>query len=171
MTEELSEESGSQEKETKEKSKQNSECSGSGQQLLSSGPLSGAVLTREDSTLIPCPQTLCFHFSCRTKNKKPAAAGSQIISTLKPPPQKQFVRKKSVAKGQDPLRFSSVAQSCLALCDPTNRSTPGLPVHHKLPEFTQTHAHRVGDAIQPSHPLSSPSPPAPNPYQHQGLFQ
>ena len=52
-----------------------------------------------------------------------------------------------------------------------NRSTPGLPVHHQLPEFTQTHAHRVGDAIQPSHPLSSPSPPAPNPSQHQGLFQ
>ena len=52
-----------------------------------------------------------------------------------------------------------------------NRSTPGLPVHHKLPEFTQTHAHRVGDAIQPSHPLSSPSPPAPKPSQHQGLFQ
>ena len=52
-----------------------------------------------------------------------------------------------------------------------NRSTPGLPVHHKLSEFTQTHAHRVGDAIQPSHPLSSPSPPAPNPSQHQGLFQ
>ena len=52
-----------------------------------------------------------------------------------------------------------------------NRSTPGLPVHHKLPEFTQTHAHRVGDAIHPSHPLASPSPPAPNPSQHQGLFQ
>ena len=67
--------------------------------------------------------------------------------------------------------FSSVAQSCLTLCDPMNHSTPGLPVHHKLPEFTQTHAHWVGDAIQPSHPLSSPSPPAPNPSLHQGLFQ
>ena len=66
---------------------------------------------------------------------------------------------------------SSVAQSCPTLCDPMNRSTPGLPVHHQHPEFTQTHAHRVGDAIQPSHPLSSPSPPAPNPSQHQGLFQ
>ena len=52
-----------------------------------------------------------------------------------------------------------------------NRSTPGLPVHHQLPEFTQTHVHWVGDAIQPSHPLSSPSPPAPSPSQHQGLFQ
>ena len=67
--------------------------------------------------------------------------------------------------------FSSVAQSCLTLCDPLNRSTPGLPIHHQLPEFTQTHVHRVGDAIQPSHPLSSPSPPAPNPSQHQSLFQ
>ena len=69
------------------------------------------------------------------------------------------------------LQFSPVAQSCPTLCNPMNRSTPGLPVHHQLPELTQTHAHRVGDAIQPSHPLSSPSPPAPHPPQHQGLFQ
>ena len=68
-------------------------------------------------------------------------------------------------------QFSSVAQSRPTLCDPMNRSTPGLPVHHQLPEFTQTHAHRVSDAIQPSHPLSSPSPPAFNLSQHQGLFQ
>ena len=68
-------------------------------------------------------------------------------------------------------QFSSVAQSCPTLCDPVNRSMPGLPVHHQLLESTQTHVHRVGDAIQPSHPLSSPSPPAPNPSQHQGLFQ
>ena len=65
----------------------------------------------------------------------------------------------------------SVTQSCLTLCDPMNRSMLGLPVHHRLPEFTQTHVRRVGDAIQPSHPLSSPSPPAPNPSQHQSLFQ
>jgi len=69
------------------------------------------------------------------------------------------------------VQFSSVAQSCPTLCDPMNRSMPGLPVHHQLPEFTQTHVHRVSDAIQPSHPPSSPSPPAPNPSQHQGLFQ
>ena len=68
-------------------------------------------------------------------------------------------------------QVSSVAQSCPILCDPMNHSTPGLPVHHQLPEFTQTHVHQVADAIQPSHPLSSPSPPAPNPSQHQGLFQ
>ena len=72
--------------------------------------------------------------------------------------------------------MQSVSQSVqslshVRLSDPMNRSTPGLPVHHQLPKFTQTHVHRVRDAIQPSHPLSSPSPPAPNPSQHQGLFQ
>ena len=69
------------------------------------------------------------------------------------------------------VQFSPVAQSCPTFCNPMNCSTPGLPVHHQLPEFTQTHVHRAGDAVQPSHPLSSPSPPAPNPSQHQGLFQ
>ena len=69
------------------------------------------------------------------------------------------------------IQFSSVAQSCLTLCDPMNCSTPDLPVHHHLPEFTQIHVHWVGDAIQPSHPLPSPSPPAPNPSQHHSLFQ
>ena len=68
-------------------------------------------------------------------------------------------------------QFSSVTQSCPTLWDSMNCSTPGLPVHHQLPEFTQTHVHRVGDAIQPSHPLSSPSPPAPSPSQLQSLFQ
>ena len=67
------------------------------------------------------------------------------------------------------VQFSSVAQLCTTICNPMNHSTPGLPVHHQLPEFTQTHVLRVGDAIQLSHPLSSPSPPAPNPSQHQGL--
>ena len=65
--------------------------------------------------------------------------------------------------------FSSVAQSCPTLCDPINCSIPGLPVHHQLPEFTHTHVHRVRDAIQPSHPLSSPSPPALNPSKHQSF--
>ena len=69
------------------------------------------------------------------------------------------------------VQFSLVAQSCPTLCDPMNCSTPGLPVYHQLPEFTQIHVHRVGDAIQPSHPFLSPSPPAPNPCQHQSLFQ
>ena len=69
------------------------------------------------------------------------------------------------------VQFSSVAQSCPTLCDPMNCSMPGLPVHHQLPEFTQTHIHQVCDAILTSHPLSSPSLPAPNPSQHQSLFQ
>ena len=69
------------------------------------------------------------------------------------------------------LSISSVTQSCPTLCDPTNCSTPGLPAHHQLPESTQTHVHWVGDAIQPSYPLLSPSPPALNLSQHQGLFQ
>ena len=68
-------------------------------------------------------------------------------------------------------QIRSVAQSCPTLCHPMNRSTPGLPVRHQIPEFTQTHTHWVSDAIQPSHPLLSPSPLAPNPFQHQSLFQ
>ena len=74
-------------------------------------------------------------------------------------------------KNDDSDQIRSVGQSCPTLCDPMNRSMPGLPVHPQLPEFTQTHVHRVSDAIQPSHPLSSPSPPVLNPSQHQSLFQ
>ena len=75
---------------------------------------------------------------------------------------------KSMEQKTEPSnQIRSVAQLCPTPCDPMNRSTPGLPVHHQLPEFTQTHVHQVSDAIQPSHPLSSPSPPAPNPSQHQ----
>ena len=69
------------------------------------------------------------------------------------------------------IQFSLVTQSCPTLCDPMDCSTPGFPVHHQLLELAQTQIHRVGDAIQPSHPLSSPSPPAFNLSQHQGLFQ
>ena len=79
--------------------------------------------------------------------------------------------KKDWRRTRDSVQFSSVAQLCPTLCDPMNRSTPGVPVNHQLPEFTQTHVHRVSDTIQPSHPLSYPSPPAPNPSQNQGLFQ
>ena len=78
-------------------------------------------------------------------------------------------RKRSTSRQY--IQFSSVTQSCLTLCDPMNHSSPGHPVHHQLPEFTQIHVHRVSDAIQPSHPLSSPSSPAPNPSPHQSLFQ
>ena len=70
-----------------------------------------------------------------------------------------------------PVQFSSFTQACPTLCDPMDHSTPGFPVHHQLLEFTKTHVHRLGDTIQPSHPLSSPSPPASNLSQHQGLFK
>ena len=80
-------------------------------------------------------------------------------------------QREHISKAPPNYQFSSVTQSCPTLCDPMNYSTPGLPVHHQLPEFTQTHVHRVGDAIQTSHPLSSPFPPDPNPSQHQSLFQ
>ena len=79
-----------------------------------------------------------------------------------------------VAKSQTSLstvQFNSVTQLCPTLCNPMDCSIPGLPVHHQVPEFAQTHVHRVGDAIQPSHPLSSPSPPPFSLAQHQGLFQ
>ena len=83
----------------------------------------------------------------------------------------QFHHSQITLKMFSSVQFSLVTQSCLTLCDPMNCSTPGLPVHHQLPEFTRTQVHRVSDAIQPSHPLSSPSPPAPNASQHQSLFQ
>ena len=92
----------------------------------------------------------------------PTLAECSLAPVGKPP---------SSAKEYYSVQFSSVTQSCLTLFDPMNRSTPGLPVHHHLPEFTQTHVHWVGDAIQRSHPLSSSFPPAPNPSQHQSLFQ
>ena len=89
-----------------------------------------------------------------------------------------FTAEWSMEEEQKPWRtllykvlFSSVAQLCPTLCDPMDCSTPGFPVHHQLPELAQTHIHRVGDAIQPSHPLSSPSPPTFNLSQHQGLFK
>ena len=78
---------------------------------------------------------------------------------------------KTKMMASDPISSQFSRSTCPGLCNPMNCSMPGLPVHHQLPEFTQTHVHRVGDAIQPSHPLSSPSPPSPNPSQHQTLFQ
>ena len=83
---------------------------------------------------------------------------------------KWFLKLCLVPNTHHSVKFSSVTQSCLTLWDPMEHSIPGLPVHHQLLEFTQTHVHRVGDAIQPSHPLSSPSPPAFNLSQHRGIF-
>ena len=98
--------------------------------------------------------------NCPNPGIQPTSPASQAVSL-------PLSHRGSCAKDQ----FSSVAQSRPTLCDPMNRSTPGLPVHHQLPKFTQTHVHRVSDAIPPSHTLLSPSPPAPNPSLHQGLFQ
>ena len=118
-------------------------------------------------SLTPSPTPLCtlhpWQSSLRGSHICPLSLpglslGASSLGSL--PPDSQF-----------PTIVSSVAQSCSSLWDPMNHNMPGLPVHHQLLEFTQTHAHWFGDAIQPSHPLSSPSPPAPNPSQHQGLFQ
>ena len=84
----------------------------------------------------------------------------------------KYLNKKSPETSNHSVQFSSVAQSCPTICNPMKCSMPGLPVHLQLPEFTQIHVHQVGDAINlPSHPLLFPSPPAPNPSQHQSLFQ
>ena len=113
-------------------------------------------------------------FSLSLKNHTVLVKGKNVSS---PPPAPQFHLWIQILACEADVwslhcfQFSSVAQSCPTLCDPINCSTPGLPVHHQLPEFTQTHVHRVGDAIQPSHPLSSPFPLAPNASQHQSLFQ
>ena len=92
-----------------------------------------------------------------------------MLSLFCPSPSLLFATTHLIRSHPSELQFSSVAQSCPTLCDPMNRSTPGLPVHHHLPESTQTHVYQVIDAIPPSHPLLSPSPPAPNPSQHQGF--
>ena len=96
---------------------------------------------------------------------------SNQIGLIEQPSRKVGKRsKQTFLQRRHSVQFSSVTQSCPTLCDPMNCSTPGLPVLHQLPEFTQTHIHGVGDAIQPCHPLSSPSPAA-NHSQHQSLFQ
>ena len=109
----------------------------------------GSIFTRSRSA---------WHIS-----KGPSASGLHQLTQLK----SSLLNSAGV---QFSVQFSSVAQSCPTLCNPMNCSTLGLPICHQLPEFTQTHVHRVGDAIQPSHPLSSPSPHAPNPSQHHSLF-
>ena len=99
----------------------------------------------------------------------------QLLILSIPSPLKKWLFhwfEKSILASSASVQFSSVQSlSHVWLCDPMNRSSPGLPVHHQLLEFTQSHVHQVGDTIQPSHPLSSPSPPALNLSQHQGLFQ
>ena len=120
-----------------------------------SDPVASSV-TFVSTLLLPSPKVWCFiaFFSKLLSYNQQVSLGSVIHSW-----------------GFHSVQFTSVAQLCPTLCNPMNRSMPGLPVHHQLLELTQTHVHRVGDAIQLSHPLSSPSPPAPNPSQHQGRFQ
>ena len=115
---------------------------------------------------------------CRKSYRSACIQGTFYISVFKTLLKGLKFNDISVKTGSIPFsqtlilnQFSSVIQSCPTLCDPMNCSTPSLPVHHQLPEFTQTLVHWVGDAIQTSHPLSSPSHPAPNPSQHQGLSQ
>ena len=113
---------------------------------------------RKTFNLLPLSKMLALSFSLRSFIRwEKFSSISYILKNF-------LIRRCSV-------QFSSVGQSCLTLCDPMNRSMPRLPIHHQLPEFTQTHVQRVSDTIQPSHPLSSPSPPVPNPSEHQGLFQ
>ena len=119
------------------------------------------VITHPEPDILECE--VKWALESITRNK--ASGGDGI------PVELFQILKDDAVKVLHSVQFSSVAQSCPTLCDPMNCSTPGLPVHHQLLEFTQTHVHPVSDAIQPSHPLSSPSPPAPNPSQHQGLFQ
>ena len=111
-----------------------------------------------------------LHLSTCSATREVTAMRS-LRSTTREQPLLATAVEKPVQQLKTSVQFSSVAQLCLTLCNPMNCSTPGLSVHHQLLEFTQTHVHRVSDAIQPFHPLSSPSPPAPNPSQHQGLFQ
>ena len=110
----------------------------------------------------------CYFSSLMTELKWHLPEQNWVDNLIYIPP---FTTLQSVLALFTSVQFSSVAQSCPSLCDPMNHSTPGFPVHHHLLEFTQTHVHRVGDAIQLSHPLSFAFPPVPNPSQHQSLFQ
>ena len=138
-------------------------------------------LVMSDSNIlckIPWPQSLLeifllvsFSWGCQTLLSFHTRALSFLL-WFPPSPVYFFCREFIIFTiSSHSVQLSSVTQSCPTPCDPMNRSMPGLPVHHQPPEFTQTHVPRVSDAIQPSHPLSSPSPPAPNPSQHQSLFQ
>ena len=123
------------------------------------------------STRVPFPNKIsCFVSRCvSSDNSFPSRDRVQKIYFYNPPGHSDSTQSlRTIIPGS--VQFSSVAQLCPTLRDPMNRSTPGLPVRHQLPEFTQIHVHRVSDAIQPSHPRSSPSPPTPNPSQHQSLF-
>ena len=143
---------------------------------LHSGEKRSSSTHQKTGTSSPNQETLTSYWSNPTPivEHTPQLRVTMNFQPAERVPQTQQSKQKrntQQVKEHDSVQFSSVAQSCPTLCDPMNLSMPGLPVHHQLPEFTQTHVHQVSDAIQPSHPLSSPSPPAPNPSQHQSLFQ
>ena len=116
-------------------------------------------------------QIIYFKAVCRAALKyRVSPSGTEDIFLFPDQDNKIMLLSREIM-GRFAAQFSSVAQSCPTLCNLMNCSMPDLPVHHQRLEFTQTHVHRMGDATQPAHPLSSPSPPAPNPSQHQGLFQ
>ena len=154
--------------------------------LLPPIPPSIRVFSNESTFCLRWPESWSFSLSISPSNEHPGLVSFRmdwldlpaVQGTLKSLPHcKQILYHLSYQRSpinfliNDIIQFSSVAQSCPTLCDPMNHSTPGLPVHHQLPEFTQTHVHQVGDAIQPTHPLLSSSPPALNPSQYQSLFQ
>ena len=129
-----------------------------------SGPCSGICLPLKLMTA----DCLGLHLSSPERRRAPE---SQMPEPQRVSVMDSYTQGLGLGLNHSSVQFTSVTQSCPTLCDPMNCSTPGFPIHHQLPEFTQTHMHGVGDATQPSHPLSSPSPPAPNPSQHQSLFQ
>ena len=138
-------------------------------------PSSHLILSRPFLLLPPIPPSIRVFSNESTLRKEQYCIGTWNVRPMNQG-KLQVVKQEMARVNIDivlisSVQFSSVAQLCPTLCDPMNRSTPGLPVHHQLPEFTQTHVHRVHDAIQPSHPQSSLSPTAPNPSQHQSLFQ
>ena len=128
--------------------------------LLPSIFLSIRVFSNESALCIRWPNYWSFSFSISPSNEYSELISFSIRLVWSP-----------CCPRESQVQFSLIAQSCPTLCNPMNCSMPGLPVHHQLPESTQTHVHRVGDAIQPSHPLLSPSPPALNLSQHHGLFK
>ena len=146
--------------------------------LLPPIPPSIRVFSKESTLRTRWPKYWSFSFSISPSNEHPGLISFRmnwldllaVQGTLKTCLLQHHSSKASILRCLAFFQFSSVAQWCPTLCNPMKCSTPGLPVHHQLLEFTQTHVHRVSDAIQPCHPLLSPTPPAPNPSQHQSLF-
>ena len=143
--------------------------------FMASGPITSWEIDRETvetvSDFILGGTKITANGDCSHEIKRRLLLGRKVMSNLDSILKSRDITLPTKVHLVSSVQFSSIAQSCLTLCNPMNCSTPGLPVHHQFPESTQTYVHRVNDAIQPSHPLSSPSPPALNLSQNQGLFQ